>query len=99
MPDISVDPDKLPRDWRKVVHTGAFLVLLTLAAGAIAAPVSLWVVDPVEKKLDAHLLQYDVLKPTMHQKVEQIDNNIEDLNFKLDILLEDCYRRGGCTRN
>jgi hypothetical protein len=95
---LDVDADTLPRDWRKVVKIGAFVVLLSGGVGAVAAPISLQFVRPVEHKLDTHLAEVAAMRPSMERTVQDLEDKLDSMDRKVDALLEDCYRRGGCRR-
>ena len=95
---MNVDPDTLPRDWRKLVKAGAFVVLLSGGVGAVAAPVSLQFVRPIEAKIDTHLAEVAALRPTMERTVRDYEAKLQSMDDKIDLLIEDCYRRGGCRR-
>ena len=79
---VDVDPDKLPPDWRSVVRTGAFVILLggsVMAIGAIvASPVAKAEIAPVLHRLDvlddsvsAHMSKTEALIPVMERTVTE----------------------------
>lgn len=53
-------------------------------------------VDVIEKRLDTHLTQTEALRPIMlgYQNEERAAR--AEMKRALDLLLEDCFRRGGC---
>lgn len=48
-------------------------------------------VSPVAWRIDSHLDEMARLRPQMKAEVDKLD-------AKLELLLEDCYRRGGCRK-
>lgn len=53
-------------------------------------------IDKVEKRLDKHIDEVNILRPEMIQYRSDEMARSKVLNDKIDRLLEDCYRRGGC---
>lgn len=54
--------------------------------------------DAIEKRLDLHLTQTEALRPIMLGYRDEERAARDAMNKKLDVLLEDCFRRGGCRR-
>lgn len=69
---------------------------VAVVVGAVAIGVGVGVAAyaraaAIDAKIDAHLVEVDALRPQMIEKAQAIEE-------KLDVLIEDCYRRGGCRR-
>jgi len=72
---------------------GLVIAAIVMGAGSGWA-VHAWAdtrIGAVEARLKAHLEEMERLRPEMKETVTKLES-------KLDLLIEDCYRRGGCKR-
>lgn len=106
------DLGETPREKRLLGRIGVVVAALLVGAGA-GASAAAWAstrstaarVEEVDTRVDAvtaslaeHLTDTKAKRPQMEAFVSDMKAAVAATNAKLDLLLEDCYRRGGCKR-
>jgi hypothetical protein len=90
------DLGETPRERKLLGRVGAVIAALVIGAGSGVAVVA-WA-GAREGRIEAQIKALELGMTTHLAEVKAKVPTMQDANRKLDMLIEDCYRRGGCRK-